>query len=95
MVVARARRGGYGTRRPTWLTSLVMTALVVSTCIRTDHWLAPLTGHPWLRYVGMISYGVYLMHMIVLNLVRRAVPGQGCRRHFVLTLARERWWRPR
>jgi peptidoglycan/LPS O-acetylase OafA/YrhL len=71
---------------PYGLTSLVMTALVVSTCVRTDHWLMPALTLAPLRHVGMISYGVYLMHMIILNLVRRAVPGQGFAVTFVLTL---------
>jgi peptidoglycan/LPS O-acetylase OafA/YrhL len=71
---------------PYGLTSLVMTALVVSTCLRTQHWLMPaLTLAPF-RYVGTISYGVYLMHMLALNLVRRAVPGQGFAITFLLTL---------
>jgi peptidoglycan/LPS O-acetylase OafA/YrhL len=39
------------------------------------------------RYVGTVSYGIYLMHMLLLNVVRRAVPGQGRPVQFVLTLA--------
>jgi peptidoglycan/LPS O-acetylase OafA/YrhL len=71
---------------PYWLTSVVMTALVVSSCIRTDHLLMPaLTLRP-IRYVGMISYGVYLLHMIAWNAVRRALPEQGFAVNLVLTL---------
>jgi peptidoglycan/LPS O-acetylase OafA/YrhL len=72
---------------PYWLTSVVMTALVVSSCIRTRHLLMPVLTLPPIRYVGMISYGVYLLHMIALNLVRRALPGQSFAVYLVLTLA--------
>ncbi|MFL5345520.1 MAG: acyltransferase family protein [Hyalangium sp.] len=72
---------------PYWLTSMLMAALVVSSCIRTDHFLLPVLTLRPIRYVGMISYGVYLMHMIALNLVRRAAPGQGFAVNFPLTLA--------
>jgi peptidoglycan/LPS O-acetylase OafA/YrhL len=72
---------------PYWLTSMLMTGLVVSTCIRTEHLLMPVLTLRPLRYVGMVSYGVYLMHMIALNLVRRVAPGQGFAVNFPLTLA--------
>ncbi|MFL5354224.1 acyltransferase family protein [Archangium sp.] len=72
---------------PSWLSSLVMTALVVATCIRERQPLSSLFSHAWVRYVGTVSYGVYLLHMLVLNAVRRAVPGQGVAVHLVLTLA--------
>ena len=72
---------------PTWLISLVMTALVVATCIREAHPLAPVLGHAWVRYVGTVSYGVYLLHMLALNGVRKALPGQSVALYFVLTLA--------
>jgi len=71
---------------PYGLTSLVMTALVVSTCLRTQHLLMPVLTLPPIRHVGMISYGVYLMHMLALNLVRRALPGQGFTVTFLVTL---------
>ena len=72
---------------PLWLTSLVMVGLVVATCVRSEQPLAPLMSHPWVRYVGTVSYGIYLLHMLLLNVVRRAVPGQGKAVQFVLTLA--------
>ncbi|HYO56349.1 acyltransferase [Archangium sp.] len=72
---------------PNWLISLVMTALVVATCIRPEQPLAPVLGHSWVRYVGTVSYGIYLLHMLALNVVRRAMPGQGAAVYFVLTLA--------
>ncbi|MGZ3458843.1 MAG: acyltransferase family protein [Archangium sp.] len=72
---------------PNGLVSLVMTALVVATCIRPEQPLAPVLGHAWVRYVGTVSYGVYLLHMLTLNVVRRALPGQGMAVQLVLTLA--------
>jgi peptidoglycan/LPS O-acetylase OafA/YrhL len=71
---------------PFWLTSLVMTALVVSTCLRTQHALMPVLTLSWVRHVGMISYGIYLLHMLALNLVRRVVPGEGFAVYFPLTM---------
>lgn len=72
---------------PFWLTSVLMTALVVSCCISTRHALMPVLTFSWVRYVGTISYGVYLLHMLALNLVRRVAPGQGFAVYFPLTLA--------
>jgi peptidoglycan/LPS O-acetylase OafA/YrhL len=72
---------------PYWLTSVVMTALVVSSCIRTGHLLMPVLTLRPIRYVGMISYGVYLLHMIAWNGVRRVLPGQDFAVNLVLTLA--------
>jgi peptidoglycan/LPS O-acetylase OafA/YrhL len=72
---------------PTWLTSLAMVATVVATCIRSKQPLSGPMSHPWVRYIGTVSYGIYLLHMLVLNVVRRLVPGQGTAVQFVLTLA--------
>ncbi|HEX8435444.1 acyltransferase, partial [Archangium sp.] len=72
---------------PAWLTSLTMVSLVVATCIRAQQPLSAPMSHPWVRYIGTVSYGIYLLHMLVLNGVRRAVPGQGTAVQFVLTLA--------
>ncbi|MDY7226001.1 acyltransferase family protein [Hyalangium rubrum] len=71
---------------PFGLTSLLMTALVVSCCISTKHPLMPVLTFSWIRYVGTVSYGVYLLHMLALNLVRRLVPGQGMAVYLPLTL---------
>ncbi len=72
---------------PFWLTSVLMTALVVSCCISTRHPLMPLLTFSWARYIGTVSYGIYLLHMLALNLVRRVVPDQGFAVYFPLTLA--------
>jgi peptidoglycan/LPS O-acetylase OafA/YrhL len=72
---------------PFWLTTVLMTALVVATCIRSQHLLMPVLTLAPLRYLGTISYGIYLLHMIALNLVRRVAPEQGFAVYFSLTLA--------
>ncbi|MGZ3456900.1 MAG: acyltransferase family protein [Archangium sp.] len=76
----------YNYDTPLWLSSLLLTAMVIAMCIRPHHVLAPLVDHKWLRYVGSITYGVYLMHMIALNIVRRVVP-HNVPLYYVLTLA--------
>jgi peptidoglycan/LPS O-acetylase OafA/YrhL len=71
---------------PLWLSSLLLTAMVVAMCIRPQHVFAPFVDHAVLRYVGSITYGVYLMHMIALNIVRRVVP-HNIALYYVLTMA--------
>lgn len=64
----------YNHDTPLWISSLLLTAMVIAMCIRPNHVLAPLVDHKWLRYMGSITYGIYLLHMISLNIVRRVVP---------------------
>lgn len=56
---------------PTWAVQVVMVALVVSLCIREDTVLHPMLRLRPLAFVGGISYGMYLMHMLAANLVRK------------------------
>ena len=56
---------------PSLIVALVMTYLVTVCVIRNDHYLRPLFANRFVRYVGSISYGMYLLHMIALNAVRR------------------------
>lgn len=59
---------------PLLVVGAAMTALVVACTIRPDHGLAlPLQWRP-LRFVGEVSYGIYLFHMLAVNAVRRLVP---------------------
>jgi peptidoglycan/LPS O-acetylase OafA/YrhL len=44
-----------------------MLALVGACCIRTDNGLSWILSNPVARYIGMISYGLYLLHMIAMN----------------------------
>ncbi len=49
-------------------------ALLVLTCvIRADHGLAAWLDGALLRHLGAVSYGVYLLHMLCANIVRRAL----------------------
>jgi len=56
---------------PSILTSLAMTFLVSCTTIRPDHSMQMVFDNKALRYVGTISYGIYLFHMLAINIVRR------------------------
>lgn len=46
--------------------------LVVATCcIREDHGLAPALRNSTVRYIGAISYGLYLLHMLAMNFTKK------------------------
>lgn len=51
----------------------VMTLLVGSTVIREDHWLRPLLAQRAVAKIGQVSYGMYLMHMLAYNVVKKAL----------------------
>lgn len=69
---------------PMALVALAMTCLVVACSIRPDHPLRHLLENRAIRYVGTISYGMYLVHMLALNAARRLVPGAGVLAHFAV-----------
>lgn len=71
---------------PMILVYLAMAYLVVACCIRPDHPLRPALANPVVRYIGAISYGIYLLHMLANNLARRVAPGLGGLAMFVVTL---------
>ncbi len=49
-------------------------ALMIGACVyREDHWLAGLLKWRVLAHLGAVSYGMYLMHMLVKNVVGRAL----------------------
>lgn len=54
------------------LVSLAMAALVVASVVRQDNIMARLAAFRPLVWLGVVSYGVYLLHMLVANAVRRA-----------------------
>lgn len=55
---------------------LCVTYLVVACVLATGPALRPLSNG-LVRHVGKVSYGIYLFHMLVLNVVRRMLPGGG------------------
>ena len=69
---------------PTALVAAAMTLLIVTCSIRPDHLLRRLLEHRALRWVGTISYGMYLLHMLALNAVRRLAPESGVWVRFAL-----------
>lgn len=52
----------------------IIVFLVISCCIRPDHYLAPLLTSRVARFLGTISYGIYLTHMLAVDVARRLVP---------------------
>ena len=48
--------------------------LIASTVVREDNDLAPLLRWRPMVWVGTVSYGMYMMHMLAVNVVRRAEP---------------------
>jgi peptidoglycan/LPS O-acetylase OafA/YrhL len=62
---------------PAWAIHLSL-ALLVGACVyREDHVLAPLLQWRVLAHVGSVSYGMYLMHMLVKNAVGRMLSPLG------------------
>jgi peptidoglycan/LPS O-acetylase OafA/YrhL len=64
------------THAPLLLTSLAMAYLVMVCAVRPGV-LKPLLDNKLARHVGTISYGIYLLHMLALNVVRRLLLHQG------------------
>jgi len=55
-----------------------MTWLVVACVLHPDHQpLGQVLTNPFVKHIGVVSYGIYLMHMLCINLVRRLVHHQG------------------
>src|SRR5512133_1592378 len=61
--------------------------LVFSCAVRRDHVLAPLLEHGVMRFVGRISYGIYLWHVPVIGAVRAVSPGMRANAGLVFALA--------
>jgi peptidoglycan/LPS O-acetylase OafA/YrhL len=53
---------------------LTMTLLVGACCIRPDHRLAAFTHAPWVRWIGKVSYGIYLLHVAAVTAARHILP---------------------
>ena len=66
---------------------LVMAALVGAVCLSEDNGLARALCAPLVRHVGVVSYGVYLLHVAVITLVKHALPGPEPRAAAVFAVA--------
>jgi len=55
----------------------LMVLLVGSVAIRESNGLAPLLTWRPIAHIGTVSYGMYLMHMLTFNAVRRILPATG------------------
>jgi peptidoglycan/LPS O-acetylase OafA/YrhL len=65
-------------RASPWATShLALAGLVMSCCMREDHLLAGLLRWRPMVYLGTISYGLYLLHMLCKNVVVKAAAVAG------------------
>lgn len=74
---------------PLFATQGLLALLVVATVVREDHGLARLLWSRPLTFLGQVSYGIYLLHMLCANLVRRGLERaelQSPQALFVLTL---------
>lgn len=58
---------------PQMVTFALMALLVGACVIREDHLLAPVLQWRPIASIGQVSYGVYLMHMLVVNAVERVL----------------------
>ena len=58
---------------------LLMTVFLASCVVREDHWLRGLLGFAPVARIGVISYGIYLYHMIALHGVSTLLASTGWR----------------
>jgi peptidoglycan/LPS O-acetylase OafA/YrhL len=72
-VLALLMVAGLAVDAPWRVVSFSMALLVACVCLREDTWLHPLLKCRPLAYIGTISYGIYLMHMLAANAMRKAL----------------------
>lgn len=58
---------------PLLVAQLTMVALVGACTLRDDHALAPFTDNRAVRHVGLVSYGIYLLNVPLIEATRRAL----------------------
>lgn len=75
-LILAAAIGALAAGAPDYVAYVALTALVVSCVIREDHWLARVLKWKPIVRVGIVSYGIYLMHMLTFNIVGRAIDNQ-------------------
>jgi len=62
---------------PTLMCYVVMALVVGACCIRPDSGAGWLLSNAPVRYLGTISYGMYLLHMLSLNAAKKLTGGDG------------------
>ncbi len=72
-------------RIPEFFLYLAMVALLGTVVIRERHFLTPVLSNPVVRYIGTISYGMYLLHMLARGFAGKLVGGRPVA-HFLATL---------
>lgn len=82
-------------------------AFLIATCVvREDHDLAHVLSGSFIARVGAVSYGMYLLHMVAVNVVRRCAAWGSVQSVYLefalgamlalgLALASHRWWERR
>lgn len=71
---------------PVLATQIVMALLVVCVCVRADTWLHQILNLRPLVFIGTISYGIYLLHMLAAHVARKVLKHQEGVDVFLLTL---------
>jgi peptidoglycan/LPS O-acetylase OafA/YrhL len=64
---------------PSWLIYLAMVWLVGSCVVREDHWLAPIFSVKLFVQIGVVSYGMYMFHSLVYDVLHRVEAVSGMR----------------
>ena len=72
VVLAALQVAFYST--PDFVPRIAMMLLVMTCVVRPENLLAPVLDNRAVRYVGTVSYGIYLMHMLNVSVARRIVP---------------------
>ncbi|HYC70113.1 MAG TPA: acyltransferase [Opitutaceae bacterium] len=57
--------------------AFAFTSLIAACVIREDNDLVAFLRLRWLAWIGTVSYGMYLMHMLAVNVVRRVAAAAG------------------
>ena len=60
---------------PEFVPRMAMMLIVMTCVVRPGNVFAPVLENRAVRYVGTVSYGIYLMHMLNVNVARRIAPG--------------------
>lgn len=68
-----------------WVFALALLVVVAACCIREDNGMALVLANPVVRYIGTISYGMYLLHMLAMNGSKKVLSAHDWR-FFGLTL---------